>query len=305
MNPSFHKLLMEKTGFPAQARQALLQAGERLRAAGQEPAFDGAVAFYSENAFDAGMTQPLAEALAEAAGLSPYTMWALLLMEAAGPARAVYAGKGVPEEVFWDTFADLKYKALECQAVHGVWGNFVAFWYPIFFTGDIVKLGRLEFEDIAYPWDTPYQGRGVRLEKGDPVKNIHIPSSGEPFDLAARLDSYKKAWEFFRREGGGGPLVCLCHSWLLYPQNREILAPGSHIVDFARDFDLVGWEESGAFSDSWRVFGAAASHPVSQWPEDTSMRRGFKNWLLSGKKTGEGWGVLVFDREKLLTGDRP
>lgn len=129
--------------------------------------------------------------------------------------------------------------------MQGVWGNFVSSWYPIFYSGDIVKLGRLEYEDIPYPWETPYKKHGLVVKKGDPVKNIHIPSSGEPFDLPARLDSYKRAYGFFREELQGGPLVCVCHSWLLYPQNRQVLSPSSNIVSFQEDFDLVGWEETG------------------------------------------------------------
>ena len=71
-------------------------------------------------------------------------------MQAAQRARRDYLAQGVCEEIFWDTFCDLRYKLLECKTIHGVWGNFVASWYPIFYTCQIVKLGRLEFENAVY-----------------------------------------------------------------------------------------------------------------------------------------------------------
>ena len=43
MDRAFTQELMEKTGFPAEARQAFTRAEEQLLSAGQEEALDGAV----------------------------------------------------------------------------------------------------------------------------------------------------------------------------------------------------------------------------------------------------------------------
>ena len=300
MNCAFWKRLMEETGFPEEAKAEVLRCGEFLRQNGQEEALDGAVEFFYCHDLDMKLVEPLLEDLSQESGVNLYTLWLLFLLEAAVPAKELYRQKGVPERVFWDTFADLKYKVLECKAVQGVWGNFVSSWYPIFYSGDIVKLGRLEYEDIPYPWETPYKKHGLVVKKGDPVKNIHIPSSGEPFDQAARLASYKKAYQFFKEELQGGPLVCVCGSWLLYPPYRGILSPTSNVVSFAGDWDILSSQESEEFHDAWRVFGAASKLPPEQWPEDTSMRQAYKKWILEGHKAGSGFGVLLFDGEKIL-----
>ena len=255
--------------------------------------------FYAHE-LDLKLIEPLIGEMAEAAGLSPYTVWLLFLIGAARPAKELYRDRGISEEVFWATFEDMKYKALECKAVHGVWGTFVAFWYPIFFSCDIVKLGRLEYETTVYDEDQPYEKGGIVLKKGDPILSIHIPSSGEPFDEAARLASYKLAYDFFREERKGGPLVCQCGSWLLYPPYREILSPASNIVSFQGDFDIAFSQEEEKFHDAWRVFGADYEKPAAELPEKTSMQRAFKRWLLEGKKTGEGFGVLVLDGERIV-----
>lgn len=297
VNMEFIQLFLTKEDFPAEARDSLLESAEALRAKGLEEAADGAVEFFTENDFSVEQTQPLVEELAANGDLSPYTVWMLLLIQAAERALPAYLERGVPEDVFWDTFCDLRYKALECREIYGVWGTFVAFWYPIFYSCDIVKLGRLEYEAITWPWDQPYCQNGVTVKKGDRVWNIHIPSSGEPFDREARLDSYRRAYEFFREELNGGPLVCVCHSWLLYPEYGKILPPASNVAGFQRDFDLVGQDVAEEFDDAWRLFGRDYQKSLEELPENTSMRRAFKKYLLAGGKPGEGRGVLVFDGE--------
>lgn len=290
LDKDFLALLMDKTGFPAEAKAFLLESAGKVDAGALAAALD---AFYA-GGFAIKDSQPAIEQMAQAAGLSPYTVWMVFLMQGAKHAKADYAAKGIPEDIFWATFCDLRYKAIECWENHGVWGTFVAFWYPIFFSCDIVKLGRLEYETIDYKGPA-YTKNGFTLRPGDKVQNIHIPSSGEPFDKAARLASYRLAYDFFKPQG---PLACVCHSWLLYPAYKGILKPGSNIADFQSDFDIIE-TETGGFADAWRVFGAAHSQPPARLPEDTSMRRAFKAHLMAGGSTGEGRGVLLFDGEKL------
>ena len=291
LDKNFLTLLMDKTGFPEEAKTSLSESAGKVDPQALEQALD---AFYA-GGFSIKDTQPAIDEMAKAAGLSPYTVWMVFLMQGAKHAKADYEKKGVSEDIFWDTFCDLRYKALECMENYGVWGTFVAFWYPIFFSCDIVKLGRLEYETA--PYEGPeFTKAGVTVKPGDMVQNIHIPSSGEPFDAAARLASYKKAYEFFKPQG---PLVCMCHSWLLFPEYKKILKPGSNIASFQEDFDIIK-TDTGRFGDAWRVFGPEHDKPTEELPERTSMQRAFKGHLLAGGETGEGLGVLLFDGEKLL-----
>lgn len=300
MEQNYLKLFMEKTAFPAEAQEELLKNAGILTAADQEETLDGAVEFFYDNDFSMALSQPMIEEMAQNAGLSPYTVWLLFLIEASRPVLDSFRQDGTPEKLFWDTFTDLRYKVLECKEVQGVWGNFVAFWYPIFYSRDIVKLGRLEYENTLYNADIPYEKNGFTVKKGDKVKSIHIPSSGEPFDEAARLASYKAAYAFFKDELNGGPLVCVCHSWLLKPSYGKILPPTSNIVSFQKDFDIVGQMDTEEFDDAWRLYGRDYKKPVAELPERTSMQRAFKKYFLEGGKPGEGRGVLIFDGEKIV-----
>ncbi len=294
MNKDFLQVLMDRTGFPAEAQEAYREAAGRL-----DPAqMDGAIAYYYENDFDTQLVAPLVEKMAEDSGVPVFTVWGLFLAFAAERAHGDYLQNGISEEVFFDTFCDLRYKVLECRHNKGVWGNFVAFWYPIFYRCDIVKLGRLEYECIAYNGPACTVA-GQQLQPGDQVLSIHIPSSGEPFDQAARLASYRLAYDFFKERRGERPLICVCHSWLLYPEYRKVLPGTSNIVGFMDDFTILRVDD-GSFDDNWRVFGPDADLPAAELPEKTSMQRAFKAHLLAGGKTGSALGVLVFDGEKLL-----
>ena len=208
MDREFFAQFLTETHFPPEAADFLLGAYTTLGEKGQQEALEGAVETFYAHELDLKLIEPLIGEKAEEAGLSPYTVWLLFLIQAAKPAREGYLEKGVPEDIVWDTWEDLKYKAIECKNVQGVWGNFVAHWYPIFFSNDIVKLGRLEYENVTYEGEVPYEKNGYVVRPGDKVKSVHIPSSGEPFDQAARLASYKKAYQFFKEELQGGPLGC-------------------------------------------------------------------------------------------------
>ncbi len=301
MDKAFLELSMEKIDLPAPCKGFLLHSAQAIAAAGAEAALSGAVEFFYEHEFSIPLTTPLIEEIAGCSALSPYTVWLLFFLEAAQTARKDYLAQGISEEIFWETFSDLRFKALECQEIHQVWGTFVAFWYPIFYSCDIVKLGRLEFENTRFPLDMPFEAGGVCVKKGDPVKSIHIPSSGEPFHREARLISYRKAYDFFREELQGGPLVCICHSWLLYPGYRPLLPKNSNILSFQKDFSIVRETKEEKFDDGWRVFGADCEKPFAELPENTSLQKAFKRHFLSGGSAGEGIGVLIFDGEKLIT----
>lgn len=294
MNKDFLQLLMDRTGFPAQAQAAYRQAAGLV----DPEQMDGIIRFFYENDCEMDPVAPLLEKMAEDAGVPSYTVWGLFLACAAERAHRDYLENGISETVFFDTFCDLRYKVEECWQNKGVWGNFVAFWYPIFYRCDIVKLGRLEYENILFNGPACTVA-GQTLQPGDPVLSIHIPSSGEPFHQAARLESYRLAYDFFRERRGGRPLICLCHSWLLYPEYRKVLPANSNIVSFMDDFTILRVDD-GPFADNWRVFGPDAEKPAAQLPETTSMQRAFKAHLMAGGKTGTALGALVFDGEKLL-----
>ena len=242
---------------------------------------------------------PHMDRLHELSGLHRHVVDFLFLMAASERLRENYRAAGLSDALFWDTIADLKYKLIECHDVYGIWGTFVAFWHPWFYTMRRFKLGRLQYEAIPFEHSEPVTVGGYTVHPGDTVYNMHIPSCGS-LNRAARIDSYKKAYAFYKDQLGGKPMVFACKSWLLFPGNREILPPTLNMVDFISDFHIYKSEEYDEFYDKWRVFGKDFEKLDTELPEDTTQRRCFKQWLLAGKKTGGGEGLFLYDGEKFI-----
>lgn len=289
MNMDFLQYFLENEDFPAAAKTYLLQAAQTI-----PNELDSILSFY-EIRYDHEATVPMIKELAESSGVHEYTLWMILLILAAEKARSFYK----TEEIYWDTFCDLRYKAQECYDVYGIWGTFVAHWYPIFYNGTIVKLGRMEYQVRSCNFKEPKTAMGFTVNPGDPIIALHIPTSFEPFDKAARLDSYRKAWEYFCPDGR--PLVCVCGSWLLYDGYKDVFAPGSNIDSFRKEFYMLSSKATDSFGNAWRVFGADHNLPADQLPERTSLQRAFKSYMQKGGTHGNGTGVIIFDGERLLT----
>ena len=96
MERSFIKLFLQETRFPPEACRAVLEAWDRVEAAGRLPALRGAVEAYLRS-FSTEETQSALEALSEGCGVPVYTLGLLLLADGLGKlplmARAV-RGRG-------------------------------------------------------------------------------------------------------------------------------------------------------------------------------------------------------------------
>lgn len=300
MDKNYIVTLMKELTFPEEAVRELTTNLDKLIQTAQDTVLDLIIDDFYMHDCDFKKITPLLDAVASGSGIHRYSVDLLFVMACSQALRAIYATNGLTDSLFLDTMADFRYKLMECYTVYGIWGTFVAFWYSIFFRTDLFKLGRLEYENTTYKRDKPYEKKGIRIVKGDPVKSIHIPSEGTPLNFENRLNSYKKAYAFFEHELGGGPLVCVCNSWLLHASVKKILPASSNTVSFMGDFDIIGNEEEDTFEDMWRVFGKDYKKPIYDLPENTSMQRAYKDWLKKGGKTGSGYGVLVFDGNSII-----
>ena len=246
----------------------------------------------------AGQTEQCEEAVAkivEDTGVIRSTAVAAMLIVAVPQLKQAYAEKGVPEELMWDTLVDLKCKLTEQHDLIGVWGTGSIGWYIRVYGLKIIKLGRLEFEPIGYKWDTPYRG----IQKGDPVMNMHIPSTG-PMKIEDVLDSFKQAYRFY---GYTEPMPVAAASWLLYPPVcEEVLKPGSNLKNFYELFDVVEQYEDPTNHNFWRIFNVHWEEGVlDKVPLDTSLRRDLHAFMKPGRDMGVGRCMLLFDGEKVIS----
>jgi len=283
----FHEKLSEILELPQEVRDLMASLRTKL---GDLPELQNDL--FDKSCEPAKLKENLEE-FAKSEGIHEYTLAFYLLFISAEKLHGLYREQNIPENIFVDSIKDLQYKLVECKALHNIWGTFVLDWYPGFYRLTRFALGRFQYDIITFP-AAQYTKHGFSVQKGDTVYNCHIPSCG-PLTKELRMDSYKKACEFF----GKKPIVIVCDSWLLYPPHREFLQnPG--ILGFMDDFEIMLSAEQAGFPDAWRVFGSAHTLPPEEWPRDTSLQRTYAERIILGKPTGWGRGILIFDGENIV-----
>lgn len=268
----------------------LLQLYDRIMAnAGCRTLWEEAVAAYRENiGCDFGPLLERADLVAETLGVHAYSAEFLLAVCLTGRMRQAYAERGISEKIFEDTVLDLRYKLDECKLVTGIIGSFVANWFAGFFHLTRFCLGRLQFEVTRFR--EHFESGGRKLEPESPVINVHIPRSLVPLDETLCEESFRMAKAFFAGETGEN-CAFVCHSWLLYPENRTILSPRSNIYKFMSRFTIIKSGIDKHRSDLWRLFDTKEKNPA-RLPADTSARRAYIDHLKKGGNVGWGYGVF-------------
>ena len=283
----------EMFSYPEEAAAALNGAYEELTAdQSRQQQFEALMHCYAadKNCDFKDIFEKIRE-LSDAAGIHRYTGELLLFICLSKALKQHYLAEGVDEEIWFTSMCDLKYKLVECQLVHGIWGSFVAPWFVGFFNMTRFGFGKLQFE--LEPFRHHYEKGGIVLKPDDLVINTHIPRTGSKLDREAKAEAYRKAGEFFRKRLGNQPIAFVCHSWLLFPRNLEILSPESNLYAFISDFDIIEWQEYGDYREVWRLFDVEYNGDVEQLPQNTSFRRAYANWIRNGEKTGWGYGVFL------------
>lgn len=288
------KLFMTRLSYPEQAINTLLEANEKLENTDINAV---ATSFMNKEYKESSEILNRVSEIAEKINIPYYTASMVFYMRASYTLHDRYRENNISDEIFWTTMNDFKCKLLECMEIHGVWGTASVEWHVNFFHLQRFGLGRLQYEHSSWRGED-YTRCGITVKKGGHVINIHIPSSG-PLTYESRMDSYRRAYEFYKNEFSG-PIIITCNSWLLYPKHTEFLPHNSNILGFMSDFDIVQSNESDTFSNAWRVFGKYYTNPPEQLPVKTSLQRAYAKHLTEGGKCGSGYGIILFDGEKIL-----
>ncbi len=294
--------VMEKQDYPVEGKQAIIRAEEKIVNNPQaNKIYESMYYAYWKKKKNFNEFKDKVNTLAELIDEHIYTVNFVLIINCTRPLLAEYKNQGISEDVYWNTLLDLKSKFLESKENYDVWGTFVPGWFMGFFTLTRFGLGRFQYEFSGFNTEY-YNEHGVEIKEDEFVLGMHIPSHQGTLSVDIREASYKKAYEFFRDKFPNKPMIVCCHSWLLYPDNLNILPQGSKTSEFLLDYEPLDITRTYDFGDLWRVFGCQnIGKPYAELPEDTSMRRAFKNWLVQGKKTGNSSGILIFDGEKVRT----
>ncbi len=185
----------------------------------------------------------------------------------------------IPKEITVATLKDVNvwfknYKTETGKIGIGEWD-----WLWHHYTGKMFRLGRLQFHIIE--------------QDGREVINTHIPQD-EPLALSECIESFDLAREFFKKHfPENHPDRFVCSSWLLSENLVDILKEESNIVKFMRLWTKTTIDEDDSAQAKERVFGFDFDGNIENAPENTSLQKSLKAYLLSGKQIKHTHGYIL------------
>ena len=184
------------------------------------------------------------------------------------------SSKGISKDITVATLKDVNIWLDNYETQYGKLGLAEFCWLKYHYTGDLFRLGRLQF----------------RIEKclegvpsGEVAIETHIPQ-GEPLKVDACLESFAMAKEFFKKfYPQYAPEYFMCDSWLLNPNLAKVLPEESNIVKFMRLWETFPFPADNNTQVINRVFGLGfKKENLPNAPETTSLQKAMKAYLLAG-----------------------
>lgn len=220
---------------------------------------------------------------------------ALLISE---DAYASYRRLGIPDEIFYDTFGDISVWVDTAKREERIDGLLEISWIRHCLYLNIFKLGRMQYQfyktDYIPSGLSPLQIAKAPIKNKSRVLNIHIPEGGRLgfSECESSICTARKFFaEYFPDYDYKG---FVCDSWLLDPGNGEFMNPESNIMKFPNLFCTVFKPHKTNKEIIRRLWGAQnEKRNYILLPEDTDLQRRTKKYLLSGGKTGNGYGFIL------------
>ena len=185
----------------------------------------------------------------------------------------IYEKLGISREIFRDTMGCFGRFVRECRVHRGVWAFDRAWWTPRQISGELMRIGTLEYERV-----------GAEIA-------LHIPSDADLTEAAVD-DALRRAGALLEEKfprWRGAPMTC--ESWLLSPDLPGLLPESSRILAFQRRFRIT--EVHGGCRDYREWVFRDSTSPTRALPEDTTLQRNLKAFLLAGGDFRSGSGILI------------
>lgn len=187
-----------------------------------------------------------------------------------------YEKLGISRDIFIATMKFFTRFLKEHKDRHGSYRYVWAWWAVRQISMVEYRIGELEYE--------------MRVENDRHLIDIHIPSDADMTRSRLRK-SYLDALDFFEKyypDFKGADMVC--NSWLLAPSLKYVLPDNSRILQFQKEFVLEQIEDNNGFMD-W-IFGSR-NIPFEDLPEDTTLQKNLKPFLLNNGKIEQAFGKLI------------
>ena len=150
--------------------------------------------------------------------------------------------------------------------------------------GELFRINEFEYETSKH--------------EGKDIINIHIPAKTK-LDVCENLKSFKGAIEFFDKFYPEFKMIGLkCESWLLSRQIEEVMEGPTNISRFGDMFDHYDIGDEWGDAVFRFVYNFAAPYPpVEDVPENTTLQKKLKAYMLLGKRVYAMGGTI--SRQKL------
>lgn len=224
---------------------------------------------YNRNTWDNGLKQLNDYIKEDEKGLKMLTICLHCLIKT----YDMYKNLGISEKIFWDTMKFLTRFINEHKNLHDEFSFTWAWWFVREISMSEFRIGDFEFEFM----------------NDNKTISLHIPSDADLKNgqIDVIFDFAKKYYPEYTNAD------IICKSWLVVPALKELLPKTSNIIKFQDKFTVNKVDtESLAFMD-W-VY-SSRNIPIKDLPENTTLQRNMKKYLLSGKKIG--WGYAVYNKE--------
>lgn len=192
-----------------------------------------------------------------------------------------YVKAGIDEIIYVDTMKCFTRFLNEHKENYGSYKFDRSFWTTRQISMHLFRIGELEYE--------------LDNKDGEKIVSMHIPSDADIL-LPKLQNSYRKAKEFLRRYYPEySEVKMMCESWLLSPSLEKLLPKTSKILNFQKSFIITAtdWEDKGYLEWVYKVNNSFLENcKLDDLPENTSLQKNMKNYLLNGGKVGMAAGIL-------------
>ena len=201
-------------------------------------------------------------------GAGAFPMLALLLT--AEDVVDFHHSRRIPEEISWQTLADLGQQVWVHRKTYGSFGIHTQGWLTIAWSGALYWLGRLQFNLLGRP------------DGADWLLSTHIPETG-PLLPASVDDSFARATAFFAEHFGDYEIGQFhCESWLLDPQLTGAVGPDSNMGRFQQRWRLEPPPRDGDGDALFFTFRKRGAVDLEALPQDTTLQRAIVAKIRSG-----------------------
>jgi len=187
-----------------------------------------------------------------------------------------YKEMGIPQQIFIDTIGCYQRFINEHYIGYKKWSFDREWWAYKQLALIVFRIGILEFE--------------MKDLINDKYISVHIPSDSilSPYNIKESLIASKNFFKKFFPEYQN--LEVRCRSWMLSPTLEELLAKTSNILYFKNLFRIVKEDYEIGGLITWVYKRHYDDYKIL--PEETTLQRNLKRYLLSEQKFRIGTGIL-------------